>query len=80
METPAALLLVAAVCALPILTYLLGYTARRPDSRVTRIQEWIQENWPDKKEAFKQGHRLGYQQGVLQARALEEEEQDEQPS
>ena len=79
METPAALLVVAAVCALPVLTFLLGYDINR-SRRITRISEWIQENWPDRKEAFKQGHRLGYQQGVLQARALEEEEQDEQPS
>ena len=37
------------------------------------IGGWVQENWPTEHAAYNNGHRQGYQQGILQAYDLEQD-------
>ena len=74
MEHLPAAAIAAAVLVVGILVFLLGYRSATRSQRIENIYQWIQKNWPDRQTAFKQGHKMGYQQGVLHARALEEEE------
>lgn len=76
MEHLPATLIAAAVCIVGIIVFLLGYRSAERSQRIEQVYQWIQKNWPDKQTAFKQGHRMGYQQGVLQARTLEEDEDE----
>lgn len=74
---------VVAVLVVGILSYLLGYGAssyrerrahRNLEMRLRQVNEWVRMNWPDKHAAWKQGHASGYQQGILQAEILREED------
>jgi hypothetical protein len=39
-----------------------------------QLTRWVRKNWPTEYEAWRRGSAEGYQQGVLQAAALEEEQ------
>lgn len=42
--------------------------------RERNIHAWIEQNWPTELAAYNDGHLSGYQQGVSQSSALDEDE------
>lgn len=73
-----------------IVSYALGFTAasmaerhakREAEEQVRILKaqkgsltDWVRANWPNEYMAYLRGHAIGYQQGVLQGPALEEDE------
>ena len=84
-----ALLLIAFALVYGLFAYVLGYVAGRGDGETSlraaraanrRIRQqhadlarWIRTNWPDVFEAHRYGVNEGFQQGVAQARELEDD-------
>jgi hypothetical protein len=79
-------ILFIALPALGVACYLLGYLAAETRERRAKavldanlklairqkreMSEWIKANWPNEYTAYREGHTLGYQQGVLQGPEL----------
>jgi hypothetical protein len=45
---------------------------RQVEKAKRQLTSWVRENWPDEFAAYRAGHQVGYQQGVLQAAELEQ--------
>jgi hypothetical protein len=79
--------MILAVILFIVAAFLTGYTMAETKERVAaeklrqslqRVQQakyqltqWVRTNWPNEFEAYRAGHKVGYQQGVLQAADLE---------
>jgi hypothetical protein len=86
MQVIPALLIVALVGGAIVFAFYLGYTAatyrerearRAAQRRITMLTTWVKQNWPDRYAAFRDGHHMGYQQGVQHGPTIHQEAEDE---
>lgn len=80
------------IVLLSVISFLLGYDVaetreRHALSAVRRelrfierqkneLSSWVRTNWPNEYAARREGHLLGYQQGILHAAELERDDAD----
>ena len=86
MQNLPALLIVVGVGAAIVFSFWLGYSSatyrerharNAAERRLKMLSTWVQQNWPNRYAAFRDGHSLGYQQGVLHGPDLLQENEDE---
>lgn len=80
-------LLLALIVGTCLASFALGYEAsNREERRAAKflrhirssLRVWIEENWHTEQKAFQTGHKIGYQQGIYQAKQLEEDAEIEE--